>query len=114
MIVNKNKQYRTRDGHEVRIYATDGEVGAEVHGAFKTKDGIWIPTYWDIKGVAANDGDYGMFLMMPGRKIKREIWLNIEEDSVEAFRSKEDADQWPGCRIACVKRVVDCEEGEGL
>jgi predicted DNA-binding protein with PD1-like motif len=31
--IDINKKYRTRDGHEVRIYATDGMGLYPVHGA---------------------------------------------------------------------------------
>ena len=32
-MIDKNKQYRTRDGREVRIYATDGYGHYPVHDA---------------------------------------------------------------------------------
>lgn len=32
-MIDKNKQYRTRDGREVRIYATDGDPIVPIHKA---------------------------------------------------------------------------------
>ena len=37
-MIDKSKTYRTRDGREVRIYATDGERGLRVHGATKDSE----------------------------------------------------------------------------
>ena len=38
MIVDITKQYRTRDGREVRIYATDGNGLYCVHRAYTVKE----------------------------------------------------------------------------
>jgi len=46
-MIDKNKTYRTRDGREVRIYATDGGGKCPIHGAAKSSDGAWQqPTSW--------------------------------------------------------------------
>jgi hypothetical protein len=34
-MIDINKKYRTRDGREVRIYATDGDGDPLTHGAIK-------------------------------------------------------------------------------
>ena len=39
MKINKNKTYRTRDGREVRIYATDGELPLPVHIKIDCREG---------------------------------------------------------------------------
>jgi hypothetical protein len=43
------KKYRTRDGREVRIYATDGEIRNPVHGAILTPWG-WEHHCWGQYG----------------------------------------------------------------
>ena len=48
-MINKDKQYRTRDGREVRIYATDGRKWTEVHGAILENNG-WAACHWDSNG----------------------------------------------------------------
>ena len=36
-MIDINKKYRTRNGREVRIYATDGWSASPVHGAIKVE-----------------------------------------------------------------------------
>ena len=48
-MIDKNKQYKTRDGREVRIYATDGNESVPIHGAVLT-DGMWNVFCWNADG----------------------------------------------------------------
>ena len=52
-MIDINKNYRTRDGREVRIYATDGAGGHQlnllVHGAVKGPEG-WSIMKWTSYG----------------------------------------------------------------
>jgi hypothetical protein len=120
-VISKDKQYRTIDGDEVRIYATDGEPTAEVHGAYKSSScGNWIPSWWNKEG-EFHGGDLGaeeMNLIEVKPRIKRTYWLNIYKSELQgptALWTRKDADRWvPEGRIACVKVEIDCEEGEGL
>lgn len=51
MSINKNKKYKTRDGHPVRIYATDGGSNHDrVHGAIFSKHEAWSPISWNSDG----------------------------------------------------------------
>ena len=38
-MISKDKQYKTRDGREVRVYATDGAGEFPIHGAVLNDDG---------------------------------------------------------------------------
>lgn len=49
MKIDKNRTYTTRDGREVRIYATDGGAAWRIHGATMTKSG-WVPKTWTQEG----------------------------------------------------------------
>jgi len=51
MIIDKNKTYRTRDGREVRIYATDCGGHYPIHGATKEQDNRWAPRTWAENGL---------------------------------------------------------------
>jgi len=113
-MISKNKTYRTRDGREVRIYATDGGGDYPVHGSVKTNDG-WRSRTWVSNGQVGpfeNDGD----LIEVKPRIKRTVWINVYDNEViSLFVVKEKADSMAlGGRIACVKVEIDCEEGEGL
>jgi hypothetical protein len=48
-MISKDKQYKTREGLEVRIYATDGMDNYPIHGAVLTDNG-WTNTVWSQKG----------------------------------------------------------------
>jgi hypothetical protein len=107
------KTYRTRDGREVRIYATDGGSDYCVHGAVKMNDG-WRSCTWVSNGQVGpfeNDG----YLIEVKPRIKRTVWLNMYENNVHPHSTKEFAMY---CKkdglLACVQVEIDCEEGEGL
>ena len=125
MTISIDKKYRTRDGREVRIYAVDGRGKHPVHGAYLTEDG-WKAYDWAADGIAyppdglayppwyvkGNNRD----LIEVKPRIKREFWMNVyPDDWTQVYESKNVADEYAtGARIACVKIVIDCEEGEGL
>jgi len=108
-MISKDKTYRTRDGREVRIYATDGcETGA-IHGAIKREDG-WFITTWRCDGVSALH-QYDLIEVKP--RIKRTVWLHVFRNG-EVVSTSEPPDHYITTRFACVKVEIDCEEGEGL
>ena len=113
-MIDINKQYRTRDGREVRIYATDGNELKRVHGAFKnTYSGCWTSCDWEASGSHWRDMLLDLIEVRP--RHKRTVWLNIYDDSKPALHlSRELADQYRCDRIACIKVELDFEEGEGL
>lgn len=115
-MIDKNKQYRTRDGREVRIYATDGKGPASVvQGAVNAGDG-WVPHSWYADGMYRYGKD-GADLIEVKPRIKREVWVNVYPNGVddELWFTKALADQQAlPRRIACVKLTIDCEEGTGL
>ena len=48
-MIDIKKQYKTRDGHKVRVYAVDGGGKYPVHGAVFA-DGFWKINYWKEDG----------------------------------------------------------------
>jgi len=122
-MISKDKTYRTRDGREVRIYATDGNGIWAVHGAILTEDGWWSMCWAEdgkfiCGGVYDGSPSSASDLIEVKPRIKRSFWFNIVPETQGATigcLSKEHADrlQSPN-RIACVKVEIDCEEGEGL
>jgi hypothetical protein len=48
-MIDIKKKYRTRDGREVRIYATDGAYSRTLHGAVKDSEG-WGSMAWKSCG----------------------------------------------------------------
>jgi hypothetical protein len=116
-MISKDKTYRTRDGREVRIYATDGGGGYLVHGAIYM-DG-WQAHVWSGDGESMQYFDderakHDLIEVKP--RIKRTVWMNLypEFDWWNVYSTKENADKFANDRIACVKVEIDCAEGEGL
>ena len=110
-VIDINKQYRTRDGREVRIYATDGWSASPVHGAIKV-EGEWRFSCWSAGGIHHTDRAYDLIEVRP--RHKRTMWVNVyNTGGPTAHKLKEQADFYFG-RIACIKVELDFEEGEGL
>jgi len=113
-MIDINKTYRTRDGREVRIYATDGKGIYPVHGAVKVEGG-WLHYTWKATGIEGVSNVNDLIEVRP--RHKRTVWVNMYGTGIvgETCSSKEHADLAAACyRIACIKVDLDFEEGEGL
>ena len=114
-MIELGKQYKTRDGCEARVYAVDAGGSHSVHGAIK-RNGVWVITAW------AKEGQWSMHdsindLIEATPHIQREVWVNVYKTATMygIYQDKFTADlNASNRRIACVKVVIDCEEGEGL
>ena len=112
-MIDKNKQYRTRSGLQVRIYATDCGGEYPVHGAMFI-DGRWGLSCWTDEGKNVSHTQLNLIEVKP--RIKGTAWLNVyDSGEVAIHSSREDADEYAGPhRKACIRIPIDCEEGEGL
>jgi hypothetical protein len=117
-MINKNKTYKTRDGREVRIYATDGAMPRPVHGAVKSSyDSTWHSFQWHEDGrlvhnvLAVDLSD----LIEDRPRHKRTVWVTVYPMN-RYYISDENiqCDIYPPKRIACIKVELDFEEGQGL
>jgi len=115
-MIELGKQYKTRDGREVRIYAVDGGGEFPVHGAIKKPGDIWDSMCWGVNGEWFSVADMDCYDLVEVKpRIQREVWVNVYPHMVAIWARREDAEEAGGDdRIACVKLVIDCEEGEGL
>lgn len=117
MAVSMDKQYRTCDGREVRIYAVDGEEDYPVHGAIKFDYG-WEIHSWDDNGASHVHPNYNLVEAKP--RIQREYWVNVYQKNYinpvlwETLDEAKQSIPYGFEPIARVKVVIDCEEGEGL
>ena len=117
-MIDPNKKYRTRNGREVRIYATDGNRMYPIHGAVKYDDG-WVGHVWTEEG-KYHSPDIDHFRDLVDVPTKHTRWLNINRDSAGDvwphpgfYATKGSADHFASaCRVACIE--VTFHEGEGL
>jgi hypothetical protein len=110
-MIDKSKTYKTRDGREVRIYATDGYKDYPIHGAIM--DSGWCFHYWTEDG----KGTISRFDLIEVRpRHKRTVWLNVYSNGEYAWPRRDMADKAidSADRIACIKVELDFQEGEGL
>jgi hypothetical protein len=115
-MIDINKKYRTRDGREVRIYATDGaQCGTCVHGAVFNNE-WWGSVTWNSNGSARSWREDDLDLIEVRPRHKWTVWMNIYgRTSFTSHISREQAeDEQDVNRIACIKVDLDFEEGEGL
>ena len=114
MTIEMGKQYRTRDGREVRIYAVDGLGGHRVHGAIYTPKDGWEHRAWFPDGMMYTYPS-GADLIEVRPRIKREFWVNLYQNGETTWPCRMSADECAsGDRIACVRVEIDVEEGHGL
>ena len=112
-MISKDKQYRTRDGREVRIYATDAGMGQNIiHGATHDGEFGWVPHVWMPDGSHERISFLDLIEVKP--RHKRTVWLNVYPHSVCAWNERKYADRNAHDRIACIRVDLDFEEGEGL
>ena len=92
MTIDINKQYRTRDGREARIYAVEPGGPDPVHGAF-FEDGFWHSSCWDADGSYWPGGKTRLDLDLIEVKPQRYVWLNVYPDEAWCHNTREKADK---------------------
>lgn len=70
---SKPDQLQTRDGRQVRIYATDGMGDYHVHGAIKNEMG-WVVEMWHDDGAAYSVIERNDLVRKPARITG---WMNV-------------------------------------
>ena len=114
-MIDPNKTYQTKGGHEWRYYGENGN--GQIHGAFKDILGVWCVNVWNENGEYSHHYDSSMDLIEVKPRIKRTYWIsiykNFEHLHVHEFREELSSGN-SFDRLACVKVEIDCEIGEGL
>ena len=119
-MLDLTKKLQTRDGREVRIYATDGGGQYPIHGAV-LEDGVWEPETWTIDGVHCVGMQCKLACDLINVPVKhtRTIFVNVYPNLqgmpgvVHESRERADRDA-SSDRIACVPVTIEFTEGEGL
>ena len=112
------KPLQTRDGREVRIYATDGSGDRSIHGAIREDGRGWFTATWRDDGKYAPRSGAGRDLVNAPQKGRVKAWLNVYYAHNTTYHvSRADADAEAAlipARIACIEVGVEYTEGEGL
>jgi hypothetical protein len=108
------KSVQTRDGRQVRIYATDAGGKFPIHGAYRNEaDTCWIPYRWTLDGMSF----LSELVQAPADLVNipqvyevKEAWVNIYDIQGEKamivglYSDRQSADIGSrGQRIACVR-----------
>jgi hypothetical protein len=112
--ISKDKQYTTRDGREVRIYATDGAGGHSVHGALKSSRG-WIFITWDSQGHIVDPSRETLEDLIEIKpRMRFERWVVVERDGDYSLWLDKPSRASCGDAFGITQVVFEVEEGEGL
>jgi hypothetical protein len=120
MLVAMTKEYRTRDGKEVRLYAVNASGPFPVHGAIRATDGYWFVYGWTADGKGRIDSrNHEWDLVEEPARVRTTAWVSVYkvlgkytfgvyEDYCQAKN-----DNAADC-LAIVKVDIDCEQVEGI
>ena len=112
--ISKDKQYKTRDGREARIYATDGAGEYSVHGALKSSEG-WIYTTWGSQGHIVDPSRETLEDLIEAKpRMKFERWLMFERDGGYSLWLDKPSKSSSVDAFAIKHISFEVEEGEGL
>jgi len=112
--ISKDKQYTTRDGREVRIYATDGGGEYPVHGAIKRSEG-WISASWGSSGyVVSPCREMPDDLIEVKPRMKFERWALVERDGSYSLWLDKPSTASSVDAFGLTRISFEVEEGEGL
>jgi hypothetical protein len=115
-MIDKDKQYKTRDGRDVRIYATDGCEVFPVHGAIEHDDGWWSFS-WANNGSSVNsatskENPDDLIEVKPRMKFER--WVEVERDGSYSLWLDKPSTASSVDAFAITRISFEVEEGEGL
>ena len=103
------KEYVTRAGLKVRIYAVDGAGNFPIHGAWTKRDcEQWTPASWTERGTLQLMGESNLDLVLP--KKTTTVYLYLFEDGSTICEATPCSDFW-GHKVIAMKKV-EITEGQ--
>lgn len=107
-MITKDKTYRTRDGREVRIYATDGGTEYPVHGAVSSGEhGVLLLYRWTATGSwwGSQPSNDDLIEVKPTYRIER--WVNVYPGHTSVFHlTRREAFEIRGKDCLATRRIV--------
>ncbi len=113
-MLDLTKPVKTRDGREVRIYATDHGGEYPVAGAIRRKStDQWRSGQWTADGTYIRELQTHLDLINAPQPFHHVFYVNVYPSTVGPFYdSRAEADQHAGStRIACIRVVLEGHEG---
>lgn len=89
-MISKDKQYKTREGLEVRIYATDGMGEFSIHGAVLIDEGWEDQTWKQDGGFNRESSLFDLIEIVPKVKVWVEYYLDRYGNFITARYFSED------------------------
>jgi hypothetical protein len=116
-MIEMEKEYQTRSGAAVRLYATDGQNKEQpVVGERREANGSWRPTVWSKNGSWLPTGEphcHDLIQVKPTRVFER--WVNVHPKGIYTWHQTPlHAFNHAADRIACLHIRQEYREGDGL
>ena len=115
-MISMDKQYKTKEGKQVKLYAVEEKGHFPVHGATLELDGRWDCMCWTDEGKAFRGSITSEDLVEVKPALKIGFWINLySAGEYSTWLNKEDADLY--CsegRVACIFFEREVEYGEGI
>lgn len=116
-VLDLTKPLQTRDGRPVRVYSCKGNYLDSIHGAI-FENCSWVSHDWNQSGnTHCGEISHHDLINVPPKRFRYERWANVFKTGAIYFYHSSEAAAAPEAgspRIACVKVIIEGEEGEGL
>lgn len=119
--IEEGKPYMTKGGLRWCGYSYYAGGDHPIHGAFQLPNGRWQIGAWTKEGKHLVSSEFD--LMPTPRHLVRERWINVYEleETLHPDKYTANADSAEAAavsphnkRLACVRVMIECHEGDGL
>ena len=116
-MIEMGKEYRTREGREVVILATNGRGLYPIVGQVLNADGEWGHYKWTADGFAYSRRSFSCSDLIEVKPLMAvDGWLNTYKDIMPVFHlTRRSADEQASPdRLSCLRIYKTYKEGDGL
>jgi hypothetical protein len=115
-MIELGKEYKTRDGRQVVILATNGRGPCPVVGQILNENGEWEYNSWTADGFYYTSRSYSISDLIEVKPVRVfERWVNVHTGGVYTWHQTPlHAFNHAADRIACLHIRHEYQEGEGL
>lgn len=114
--IEEGKPYMTKGGLRWTAYGFYAGGDYPIHGAYQEANGRWVIGAWSKEGKHQLNKEWD--LMPAPRQFARERWINVyeweETMHPDKWRANAAAGNADTKRLACVRVMIECQEGDGL